>query len=91
MLALLAAPVRQLVLVGEETGALRAAARDRARSLSVLTAVTDAQAERFAADGFELYAARSSRAGRATGYYCEDFVCRLPVTDPAWLFGEPVP
>ena len=85
VLTLLAAPIRQLVLVGEDTGPLRVAGRGRAASLSVITAVTDSQADRFAAEGFELYAARSSRSGVATAYYCEDFVCQLPVTDPAQL------
>ena len=38
------------------------------------------QAEAFASAGFELFASRGSRDGLATAYYCEHFVCALPVT-----------
>ena len=42
--------------------------------------VTPAQAEAFAAAGFELFASRGARDGLPTAYYCEHFVCALPVT-----------
>ena len=45
----------------------------------------EAAAGAFASAGFELFAGRTTVDGRAAAYVCEDFVCRLPVTDPAWL------
>ena len=47
--------------------------------------VTSAQARAFAAEGFELFADRTTSGGRATAYVCEDFVCRVPVSDAASL------
>jgi uncharacterized protein YyaL (SSP411 family) len=78
--ARLAAPVRQLVVVtddpGEPLGGL-------ARSIGPepTAVVTTAQAEAFAASGFELFAGRTTRDGKAAAYFCERFVCALPVTD----------
>ena len=51
----------------------------------LVASVTEAQASAFAASGFELFAERTTRAGASTAYLCRDFVCRLPVTDPAGL------
>jgi uncharacterized protein YyaL (SSP411 family) len=47
--------------------------------------VTPGQSEAFAAAGFELYESRGMSRGLPTAYLCEDFVCRLPVTDLAEL------
>jgi uncharacterized protein len=80
----MAEPVRQVVVVGPEaTGALAEAAR--ALPASVTAVVDDGTATAFAAAGFELFADRGSIGGRAAAYVCRDFVCRLPVTDPADL------
>lgn len=79
----MAAPVRQVVVVGEVGGPL---ARAAAAVPAAITAVVDeATARAFAAAGFELFAGRTTADGRAAAYVCEDFVCRLPVTDPAAL------
>ncbi|MBW4041855.1 MAG: thioredoxin domain-containing protein [Acidobacteria bacterium] len=78
-------PIRQVVVVtgADGGGALGAAA---ALLPSSVTVVLDERAAReFAAAGFELFQDRSTVEGRSTAYVCEDFSCRLPVTDPAAL------
>ena len=47
--------------------------------------MTPAQASAWAEAGFELFADKRQRDGRATAYDCRDFACRLPTTDPADL------
>lgn len=87
VMARLAGPLVQLVTVlpddrrageaaGEELELLRASRRHAA---SVSTIVTERQAERFADAGFELFAGRTARDGRAAAYRCRSFVCALPV------------
>ena len=89
LIAQLDAPARQLVVVSPDTAApedkagLLATVRRRADGL--VASVTETQAEAFASAGFELFAERTARDGLATAYLCRDFVCRLPVTDPADL------
>ena len=88
LIAQLGVPARQLVVVSPDTAAddpagLLAAVRRRADGL--VASVTESQAAAFAGDGFELFAERTARSGRPTAYLCRDFVCRLPVTDPADL------
>jgi uncharacterized protein YyaL (SSP411 family) len=72
-----------LIVVGPEAPELAAVARSA--GLDVTVAVTDEQAAAFAAAGFELFAERAARGGRATAYLCEGFVCRLPVQEAAQL------
>ena len=80
----LSAPLRQLVVVSEDRGAdLAQRARVWAGGLAVV--VTSAQAEAFAAAGFELFESRGLVRGEPTAYLCEDFVCQLPVTDASAL------
>lgn len=67
----LAEPLRQLVIVGP---ALAAASRDWRGGVRV--AVNVDQAAELADTGFELFAGRD----RAGAYYCEHFVCTLPVS-----------
>ncbi|RDV46224.1 thioredoxin domain-containing protein [Leifsonia sp. ku-ls] len=82
----LAGEVEQLVIVLPEAGASSALTAAARRHRAPLVAVaTQAQADAFAAEGFELYDGRSARDGLPTAYLCRDFVCRLPVTDPAAL------
>ena len=86
----LAGAAEQLVIVSPdaveaETAGLPAAARRRATGL--VASVTAAQAGAFADAGFGLFADRTAREGLPTAYLCRDFVCRLPVTDPAALDG----
>jgi uncharacterized protein YyaL (SSP411 family) len=60
---------------------------DRARLWrgAVVARATEAEATMLAQAGFELFADRTARAGLPTAYLCRDFVCRLPVTEPAHL------
>jgi uncharacterized protein YyaL (SSP411 family) len=51
----------------------------------VLAVVDETQAADFAAAGFELFEGRTLRNGAGAAYLCRDFVCRLPITDPAEL------
>ncbi len=76
----LASPVRQLVVVADDPGETLGGV---ARSIGPepTAAVTTAQAAAFAASGFELFAGRTTRDGKAAAYFCEHFVCALPVTD----------
>lgn len=83
VLSALAEPVRQLVVVSDVPSPSVEIARHRVGGLSIALS-TDAAAE-FAANGFGLLAGRTTRPGTATAYLCEDFTCRLPITDPAAL------
>jgi uncharacterized protein YyaL (SSP411 family) len=78
VMSALAAPVTQLVVVTDDPDSATASvARGWFRSGAVSTVVTRAQAEAFAAAGFELFEGRD----REAAYLCESFVCRLPLTD----------
>jgi uncharacterized protein YyaL (SSP411 family) len=79
----LAEPLEQLVIVAPDGDPLGSVARDWRRG--VRAAVTPVQATSFAAAGFELFAGRALRDGAAAAYYCEHFVCALPVTTAAEL------
>lgn len=88
------APVEQFVVVtggnaadahAADAAALVAGARRVTRSGGVTAILTETQAAAFAAAGLELFEGRAARNGAATAYLCRDFVCRLPVTDPAAL------
>jgi uncharacterized protein YyaL (SSP411 family) len=79
----LAAPEQQLLIVGEAGCELEQVARDWSGGLGI--SVTDEQAKSFAAAGFDLFESRTMQGGAATAYLCENFVCRLPVTDAAAL------
>ncbi|WP_106814427.1 thioredoxin domain-containing protein [Microbacterium timonense] len=88
--ALAAAPRQVVVVVPDQDhapggGPLEVAARGiRA---DVVTIVSEDQARRWEAAGFELFADKRPRAGAPAAYDCRDFACRLPVTDPADLAG----
>ena len=60
---------------------LTSLARTLHRAGGIGVAVSQAQADAFAASGFELFAARTATGGEPTAYLCEEFVCRLPLTD----------
>ncbi|MDY7541226.1 MULTISPECIES: thioredoxin domain-containing protein [unclassified Cryobacterium] len=63
--------------------------RARQRSHGVVASVTANQARALAAAGFDLFAGRAPLRELPTAYLCQDFVCRVPVTDPAELtIGE---
>ena len=88
LMSSLSAPVEQLVVVSpndiqaDPTGLL-AAARRHADGL--VASVTARQAGAWTDAGFELFADRTPLDNLPTAYLCRDFVCRLPVTDPADL------
>ena len=82
VLSELARPLRQLVVVSDDPDA-PAAARARSWQGGLTLVVSRAQAAEWTAQRFELLEGRSSVPGVATAYLCEDFVCRLPVTDEA--------
>ncbi|WP_350349367.1 DUF255 domain-containing protein [Agromyces sp. G08B096] len=80
----LAAPLVQVVTVvpdGADVADDELLAATRRQEASVAVVVTASQATAFAAAGFELFEARSSRDDAPTAYRCEAFVCALPVTD----------
>ena len=92
----LASQLEQLVVVtsGSGTGGSGTAADDAGvtdaarawvRPSRTVALVTEAQASAFADAGFELFAARTTRDDSATAYFCEHFVCALPVTTGAEL------
>ncbi|MEO7122977.1 MAG: DUF255 domain-containing protein [Lacisediminihabitans sp.] len=87
----LTAAASQLVVVSNEIDSpMASVARGWQRSGAVSTVLTDATAASFAAAGFELFEARSTQpdstgTSAPTAYLCRDFVCQLPVTDPAHL------
>ena len=79
-----AEPVRQLVVVTEDPRAELVHAAIGMPS-AVTAVVSGSSAAAFAAAGFELFEGRTTVGGAPTAYACRDFVCRLPVTDPAGL------
>jgi uncharacterized protein YyaL (SSP411 family) len=81
----LGSAIEQLVIVADEAAASELAAASAGWRGGVQAAVTPAQAESFATAGFELFASRSLREGAAAAYYCEHFVCALPVSTPGEL------
>lgn len=81
-LGLITAP-RQVVVVGEADAAIADAARRVAAD--VVAVVSPAQAQAFAAAGFELFEGKVAQGGEATAYDCRAFTCALPTTDPAAL------
>jgi len=91
VMSTLTAESTQLVVVAGEASHegedVASVARAWQRSGAVVVVVSGAQAEAFAAAGFELFEGRGSRAGESTAYFCRDFVCALPVTDAASLLG----
>jgi uncharacterized protein YyaL (SSP411 family) len=94
VMSLLAAPERQLVVVAAGRDALGRREQDPDADLATIArawrggtvaVVTPEQAAAFAADGFALFEARTLQNGLSTAYLCENFVCRLPVTDATAL------
>ncbi|MDJ0376379.1 thioredoxin domain-containing protein [Cryobacterium sp. PH31-L1] len=87
------APIDQLVIVSPDQFGATAANRPgitlhdlaRRHAAGVVTSVSESQAQAFAAAGFDLFLARTAKANQPTAYLCRDFVCQLPITDPAQL------
>lgn len=77
----LTSPLRQLVVVSNESDdPLSAHARAWFGDPVLAAIVTDEQAHRWAASGFELFEGRTAIGGKPTAYACENFTCKLPVT-----------
>jgi uncharacterized protein len=68
------APVQEVALVGDDTGALARVVRGRFRPHLVLAGG--------AADGVPLLQDRPPVDGRPAAYVCERFACQAPVTEP---------
>jgi uncharacterized protein YyaL (SSP411 family) len=68
---------REVALVGDETAELERVVRARFRPHLVLAGG--------AADGVPLLQGREPVDGRAAAYVCENFACKMPVTEPGEL------
>ncbi|GAA1993643.1 thioredoxin domain-containing protein [Microbacterium pumilum] len=79
--ALLSVPPRQIVVIAADASHPLAVAA-RGIPADVVAVVDAGQAKAWTADGFSLFAEKSMRGGAATAYDCQNFACRLPVTDP---------
>jgi uncharacterized protein len=77
---------REVALVGDSLDALAGAVRRRFRPTVVLAGMTPGDEE--ALDAIPLLRGREPVDGRAAAYVCENFTCRMPVTDPAELERE---
>jgi uncharacterized protein YyaL (SSP411 family) len=73
------APVREVALVGDDLGELAAAVRERPRPHLVLAGGPEGSEQP------PLLAGRSTVEGRPAAYVCENFACRLPVSEAAEL------
>ena len=89
-------PIEQLIVVSpdrSDESPPAASLQDRARRhpATVVASVSETQARDFANAGFDLFEARTALSGQPTAYFCRDFVCQLPVTDPTHLppIGDP--
>jgi len=73
-------PVREVALVGEDVRDLARVVRGRLRPRVVVAGG--------AADGVPLLQGREPVDGRAAAYVCENFACRMPVTEPDELAAQ---
>lgn len=80
--ARLATGPRQLVVVTPDPGSALARAA-RAAEADVVAVVTPDQARKFADAGFALFEGKGLAHGAEAAFDCRDFVCHLPVGDPA--------
>jgi uncharacterized protein YyaL (SSP411 family) len=76
------APTREVALVGEDLGELAGVVREQSRPHVVLAGGPEGTEQP------PLMAGRTTVDGRSAAYVCENFTCRLPVTDPEKLSGE---
>jgi len=79
-MSILSVPLRQLVIVTADPESRMSRTARRWRD-GVGVVVSAAQARAFEAAGFELFAGRTALDGHETAYLCDNFVCRLPLTD----------
>ena len=72
-------PVQEVALVGEDLGELAAVVRGDFRPHVVLAGGSEGT------ERPELMAERTAVDGRAAAYVCENFTCRMPVSEPEAL------
>jgi uncharacterized protein YyaL (SSP411 family) len=77
---------REVALVGHPLDDLAAAVRQRFRPTVVLAGMEPGDEE--ALDAIPLLRGREPVGGRPAAYVCQNFTCRMPVTDPAELERE---
>ena len=77
---------REVALVGDPLDRLAAAVRQRFRPTVVLAGMEPGDEEALAA--IPLLRGREPVDGRPAAYVCQNFTCRMPVTDPAELERE---
>jgi uncharacterized protein YyaL (SSP411 family) len=79
----------QIVIAGKpgaaDTEALLKIVRSHARPNQVVLLADGGPGQKFLAGHAEFYQAISAINGKATAYVCENFVCQLPISDPAKL------
>jgi uncharacterized protein YyaL (SSP411 family) len=80
------APRREVALVGEPLDSLARIVRSRYRPTVVLAGMAPGDPEAQAA--IPLLAGRAAVDGKPAAYVCENFACRLPVTEPDALERE---
>jgi uncharacterized protein YyaL (SSP411 family) len=75
-------PTHEIALVGEDLGELATVARERPLSHLVLAGGPEGTEQP------PLLSGRTTVEGKPAAYVCENFTCRLPVTDPAELRSQ---
>jgi uncharacterized protein len=75
-------PTREVALVGDDLSSLATVVREKPRPHLVLAGGCEGATEP------PLLGGRTLVEGKPTAYVCENFACRLPVTEPAALSGE---
>jgi uncharacterized protein YyaL (SSP411 family) len=85
-------PRRQIVIAGAPGDAGREAlaevAREFATPETVLLYADGGEGQRWLAERLEFMRTAGPVAGKAAAFVCEDFACRLPITEAAQLRGE---
>jgi hypothetical protein len=79
-------PRREIALVGAALDELAGVVRSRFRPLTVVAGMR--AGDREAPEAVPLLHGREPVDGRAAAYVCQNFACRLPVTDPTALERE---
>jgi len=79
-------PRREVALVGEPLDELAAVVRSRFRPTTVVAGMRPRDTR--APEVVPLLAGREPVDDRPAAYVCQNFTCRMPVTDPAELQGE---
>ena len=81
-------PRRQIVIAGAPGNALARVARELATPETVLLYADGGEGQAWLAERLEFMRTAVPVEGKAAAFVCEDFACRLPITDAARLRGE---